>query len=238
MKTIDTRRYEMLVRVRDFGTANTSLFPADSLGGQMFAATEAAVVALGQHAADEVSSRGAADEGSRARIAARQRLRTALDTVRRTARAVALDTPGADGRFRRPSARGEQALMAAARASAQDARAISAALVAHGLPVAFLDELDATIRALEAAIRDHVAGLSANMVARSGLAAAIEAGMIAVQRLDAIVLNRLRGDPATYAVWERARHVEQPPRSRNGARKPAPTPAPPAPVPEAPAPTT
>jgi hypothetical protein len=37
MQQQDTLRYEMLVRVRDFGAAHTGLFPADTLGGRMFA---------------------------------------------------------------------------------------------------------------------------------------------------------------------------------------------------------
>ncbi len=155
------------------------------------------------------------------------------------ARVVALDTPGADGRFRRPFARGEQALVASERAFAQDARAISAALVAHGLPVTFVGDLDATIRAFDVAIGDHVAGVSANVAARAGLAGAIEAGMIAVRRLDAIIANRLDDDPATYAGWERAHHIEQRSRARSCARKPASAPASPsAPVPDAPVPAT
>src|SRR5258706_11786711 len=127
------------------------------------------------------------------------------------ARVVALDTPGADGRFRRPFARGEQALVASERAFAQDARAISAALVAHGLPVTFVGDLDATIRAFDVAIGDHVAGVSANVAARAGLAGAIEAGMSAVLPPRAIIPDRPGGRPATYARWGRAHHTEQPP---------------------------
>jgi hypothetical protein len=239
MNIPDTRRYEMLARLSDFGAAHADLFPADSLGGQMFAAARAAVTALGQHAAAEVSSRGSFDETQRMKTAARTRLRAALDSIRRTAQAVALDTPGVDGKFRRPRG-GEQALLAAARAFAQDSRAMSTAFVAHGLPSTFVDDLDAVIRAFEAAIHDHAASRAADVAARASFAAALKAGLTAVQRLDAIVPNRLGDDSARYAVWERARQVEQSPRARNSARKPpspvaAPVPGTPDSTPQAPA---
>jgi hypothetical protein len=54
----------------------------------------------------------------------------------------------------------------------------------------------------------------------------MQAGLTAVQRLDAIVPNGLHDDPATSAVWQQARYVIQPPRARNSSRKAAPPPAP------------
>jgi len=36
MNSLDTRRYEILVRVRDFGAAHDTLFPPASLGGKSF----------------------------------------------------------------------------------------------------------------------------------------------------------------------------------------------------------
>ena len=116
MDTLNTRRYEMLVRVSNFGAAHANIFPAESLGGQTFAATKAAATSLGQHTAAQMSSRGAAAEALRAKVAARERLDTALNVIRRTSRALALDTPGLDSKFRHPGTQSEQALLATARA--------------------------------------------------------------------------------------------------------------------------
>ncbi|MBI3401478.1 MAG: hypothetical protein HY048_08665 [Acidobacteria bacterium] len=232
MNLTATRRYEMLVRVRDFGAEHADLFPAGSLGRKMFAATATAVAALGQHAATQVSGRGAAREASRSKAAARAALREALGAISRTARALALDTPGLDNKFRLPFTYGGQALLNASRAFVQDARPLSAEFVAHGLPPAFLKDLDTAIQRFEAAIREHAAGIGARIAARTAIDAAIAAGLTAIQRLDAIVVNRLRDDPATFAAWERARRVDQPPHARNGA----PPSVPPGPVvPPAPA---
>ena len=43
MTTIETRPYEMLVRVRDFGEAHRDRFPASSVAGQAFATVGEAV---------------------------------------------------------------------------------------------------------------------------------------------------------------------------------------------------
>jgi hypothetical protein len=227
MNLRETRRYEMLVRVRDFGSAHAGIFPPDSLGGQTFAAVTAAVAAFGQHAGAQMSCRGSAREGLDARTAARARLWTALDAVRRTARALALDTPGLAEKFRLPSGQGAQALIAAARAFVQDAGPLATQLVAHGLPATFLNDLVTAISSYEGAIGARATAIGARAAARAGLATALGAGLAAVERLDAIVQNRLHDDPETSAAWERARHVDEPPRVRNGARKPQP-PAPPA----------
>jgi hypothetical protein len=57
----------------------------------------------------------------------------------------------------------------------------------------------------------------------------MEDALTAIRRLDAIVVNRLRGDRTAIAAWKRARHVDRPARVRNGAAEPAS----PAPVPSA-----
>ncbi|MBI3399836.1 MAG: sigma 54-interacting transcriptional regulator [Acidobacteria bacterium] len=188
-------------------------------------------------AATQVSGRSAAREASSSKAAARAALRGALRAISRTARALALDTPGLDNKFRLPFTYGSQALLNAGRAFAQDARPLAAEFVAHSLPPTFLKDLDTDIQRFEAAIREHAAGIGAHVAARAAIDAAIEGGLTAIQRLDAIVLNRLRDDPAMLAVWERARHVERQPRVKNGAPPSAPSgpsavaPAPPAPPP-------
>ena len=85
MNSLDTRRYEMLVRVRDFGVTQTALFPPASLGGQAFAAVAKAVNDLDGHAASQYSGRGAAREGAASKAAAREALRDDIEAIARTA---------------------------------------------------------------------------------------------------------------------------------------------------------
>ena len=221
MNSLDLRRYEMLMRVRDFGAAHEDLFPPSTLGGTSFAAVGTAVAALHEHAATQVSGRGSAREGTVSKGVAREALRDSLEAIVRTARAMALDTPGVDDKFRVPRDTGDQIILNAARAFAQDAAPLSADFLTHDMPADFLEDLQRDIDGFEEAIRDHEAGKDTHVAARAGIEAAIDAGLDAVLRLDAIVPNRLRADAKTLALWERARRVEyRAGRPRNGQVEP------------------
>lgn len=208
MNSLDTKRYEMLVRVRDFGVANEALFPSSSLGGQSFVAVAGAVSALNEHAATHMSGRGSAREGTVSKAVAREALRDDLEAIMRTARAMALDTPGVDDKFRLPRGSGDQMILNTARAFLRDAGPLSADFVKHDMPDDFLADLQSDIEAFEEAIRDHETGKDTHVAARAAIEGAIDAGLDAVRRLDAIVPNRLRNDSKALASWERARRVE------------------------------
>lgn len=57
-------------------------------------------------------------------------------------------------------------------------------------------------------------GRGAHVSATASVESEAELGMAAVRRLDAIVRNMFRADPAALAAWESARHVESPARTR------------------------
>jgi hypothetical protein len=226
MNMLVTRRLEMLVRVRDFGAAHRDLFPASTLGGKMFVTVGSAVTALSEQAASQLSGRGTARGGASSKAVARAALRDSLDAISRTARALALDNPGLDDKFRLPRSQADQALLSAGRAFAHDARPLAKEFIAHDMPTNFLTELNADLQEFEQAIREHAVGKDTHIAARAGIDTAMEAGLTAVQRLDAIVANRLREDPTTVAVWDSARHVERTARTKNAAPTPLPAPAP------------
>jgi hypothetical protein len=222
MNSVETRRYEMLVRVRDFGVAKSGQFPSSTVGGQAFAAVAAAVASLNEHAAAHLSGRGSAREGRASKAVAREALRDDLDAIVRTARALALDMPGLDDKFRAPRGSGDQAVLSAARAFIRDATPLAQAFISHDMPADFLEDLAADIREFEDATREQEAGKDTHVLARAAIEAAMELGLDAVRRLDAVVPNRLRNDDAALATWERARRVEY----RSGRAR-GETPAPP-----------
>jgi hypothetical protein len=217
----NTRRYDMLKRVCDFGAGHADVFPASSLGGKMFARVGTAVAALDEHAAARVATDGAVRDGARAKSTARETLRDALRAISSTAQAVAIDIPGLDEKFRLRNIRIDQALLNAGRAIGQAASAYAGAFIAHGLPTTFRKDLDAAIGGFETAIRDDAAARDAHAAARDAFDGAMEDALTAIRRLDAIVANRLRGDRNAIAAWERARYVDRPSRARNGAAEPA-----------------
>ena len=226
MNTIERRRYEMLVRVRDFGLDHGGLFPSSTPGGQMFAAVAASVTELSRHATTHGSGRGAAREGVTSKAGARRALRSQLLKIARTARALAVDTPEQYDTFWLPGGQTDQALLSTARALAADATPLAAVFISHEMPKTFLADLTKAIERFEGAIHHRDAEKVAYAVARTGMTTAMELGMAAVRKLDAVVPNKLDHDPVALAAWEKTRHVEPVSRSRHGAEdEPVPAPA-------------
>jgi hypothetical protein len=141
-----------------------------------------------------------------------------------TARALALDTPGLETKFRMPRSGTDQALLTVGRAFAANAVPLAGACQQHEMPANFIDELHAAIMALEEAISGRARNRDSRVAATASWEATVERGIKAVQRLNAIVRNKFRDDPAALAAWESASHVER--RSRPVA---PPQPAPPQP---------
>ena len=226
MKTIEMRRYEMLVRVRDFGKTHGDLFPESTLASQEFAEVAAAVKQLSEHA---VSKKSTARDGVRTRAVARDTLAGRLDTISRTARAMAEDTPGLEDKFGMPARRTDAALLTAGRQFLRDGEELKGQFLLHGMPKTFLADLQETVESFERALRERDEGKGANASARANIAAALDAGLAAVRKLNVIVTNRLEDDAGMMARWEKERQVIYP-----TPRRKRPAPAPEAPTPSSP----
>ncbi len=199
----------MFVRVRDFGTERAASFPANSLGGEQFTEVKAICEILNEMAASQSSGVGSAQQATASRTNAREALRETLHAITRTARAMALDTPGLENKFRLPRSGSDQALLSTARAFIADAAPLKAEFVRHELPAAFIEEMGAEIAELERAIGGQNTGRGTHIIATASIDSTVERGMAAVTKLDAIVRNKFRDDPATLAAWESARHTER-----------------------------
>jgi hypothetical protein len=216
MTTRTIRIFEMFMRVQNFSVAHRDAFPAGGLDEETFAELAAVVTELTAAAASEASGHNTQREHTATRAAARAALHDRLETISRTARAVALDTSAIENRFRVPRDHGDVGLCSAGRAFAKDAAPLAAAFIAHGLPSTFLVELEAAVERVEQTIREQSAGKSTHIGAHAGIDALIAEGLKAVHRLDAIVINRLR-DTAAMAAWASARHVERPAHTKRDA---------------------
>jgi hypothetical protein len=238
MTAQETRRYEMLVRVRKFGETHREHFPKGSVGGKALAAVAEAVDELSRHAVSQMSG---AEEGSMSKWRVRAALVERLDAVGRAARVIAEEVAGFDDPFRLPRVRlTDQKLITAGRKFVQDAEANKARFIAHGMPSTFVAELTDLVDQFEQAVRERQAGKGQRAAAQAGITTAIEAGMAAARKLDLIVENRLRGDAVTQAQWDRDRRVDHRRRVRRDAVVPpaeraAAVVAPVAPVPATPA---
>ena len=224
MNELENKRYQMLIRVREFGARHASDFPADAFGGQTFSEVGAVITELAGYATTQSVGRGSARERTVSQATARAALYEHLLAINVTARALALDTPGLETKFRMPRNGTDQALITAGRAFAADAVPLAGEFQKHEMPAHFVDELNADIAALEEAISGRARSRDSHVTATASLDATVDRGIKAVRRLNAMVRNKFRDDPAALAAWESASHVER--RSRTVA---PPQPEPPQP---------
>jgi hypothetical protein len=223
MNANELTNYERLTRVRDFGETHAAVFPAASLGGQLFAELNAAVAELTTQAATQVASLSVTRESTTSKAGSRAALRERLAVINRTARAMAVDNPAIADEFRMPGGTGDQALLNAARAFVTNATPRAAEFVQHELPATFLTDLQANIDELEQAIRAKHHNTEAHVSATASIDTSLERGLNALRKLDAIVRNKFINDPAILAAWVSASH---PQRHARKAAAPNPPPAP------------
>lgn len=227
MNSDETRRYDMLKRVRNFGQVRMADFPETSLGHELFSEISKALKELDTSATNQASGANAAIGGTKTKGTIRDELSEALTAINRTARALAFDTPGLEDKFRLPRSGSDQALLNAARAFAVDASPLKAAFLRHEMPVTFLEELQMQIDAFESALNHRATAKGVRVSATAGIDLALTRGVTAVRRLDALIQNKYRNDAATLAAWATASHVER--ANRSAAVPPTPPPEPPKP---------
>lgn len=197
-------RYEMFVRVRDFGHQHRARFPAATRGAQMFAAMTAAVAAFDEFLRRRVIVRVEAGRLKKATCTEVIDYMKALSrTSRQVTRGEAVRNP-----FVMPVKRSMSALLAAARTFVDEARMRESAFIDFGMPPAFVGEFTRLVERLEMAVAVQNNGRSSRAQVQTAAETAIRDGMEAARALDVIVTNVVRDDPATLAQWRRARHID------------------------------
>lgn len=204
----------MFVRLSGFRTKHADAFPPASRGDELFDIITNSIAALRAQATTQDSKSRAAKEGTTVKSVAFAELQDDLEAITRTARAMALTMPGLEDRFRMPRNVGQQKFIAAARAIAQDAVSLKDEFIKRGLPDSFLDDLNAQITKVDAAIDERNQQFGAKVSASAAIDDGVVQGMNAKRELDAIVRNIFRDDPATLAEWTTASHVERAPKHK------------------------
>lgn len=217
MNNKNIRFLEMLIRVRQFCATRIGSFPADTRGGELLALIVAAITEMEGHASAQDSGKRAAKEKTTLKKVALKQLRRDLEAVSRTARAMALATPGLGDKFQLSRSASVQACLSAARSFAANVEPLKAEFIRRGLAASFLEDLNAHIAALEEAINSKAEKMGARVAATVAVSDAAAHGFKAVRELNAIVRNLFRDDPAALAEWESASHIE---RSPHHAAKP------------------
>jgi hypothetical protein len=212
----------MFIRSHSFVTARPTVFPANSRGGELNTQLATSISILRQHAATQSSSTRVSREGTRLKAVALRELQEDLEAIYRTARAIALNRPGFDEKFRLPKSKSAQRWLAAARAIAAEAEPSKQDFIRLGLPANFLEELQERIAEVDEIISRRGQATGESVAAGAAIDKAIEDGMKIVRELDAIVRNIFRDDPATLAEWASARHIERAPRRNQSSQQPEP----------------
>lgn len=225
MNNVINRTNEMFVRVLNFAAERPDSFPAGSLGRDMLSELEDVITNVNEAITSQTSGLGSVQRATAERMTARETLQNRMQSFVRTARAMALDTPGLENKFRLPRSGSDSALLQTARAFLADGLSFKEEFLRYGMDPTFLEDFEGEIEDLRRAIGGQNTGRDLHVIATASLETIIERGMNAVRRLDAIVRNKFRNVPAILAAWESARHIESPPRSRTrtNGRATAPT---------------
>src|SRR5262245_35121916 len=223
MNAIERRRYEMLVRVRDFGDKYGHLFPTSSVARESFAAVAAAIKELDTH--DLTHMAASASVFVKRKTIAREALLARLRAISQTARVLAKHVPGLNQQFEVPIEPSDQRLLTTGRKFARDVEPSGSQFLAHGMPVTFVADLNALVDRFERALHDRGVGRETRRAARTSTKAVLSSGLDAVRSLNAIVTNHLPDDVVTRTVWDRERRIVYPERTKQTAAIPEPVPA-------------
>lgn len=211
MNVKQTRKYEMLLRVRDFGTAHQQAFSESTVAQRAFAAVTAAVDELKM--LNVVKRSASISQRARRTRSARTGLRELLGQVSclaRVLRAAGLETSP----FELPKSRSDHALRMAGHQFAHNAKTLAAEFTVYGLAPSRIDEAIATF---ETAIRDRGTSRGKHIVASRQIHELLAKACFEVRRLDVIIANLPGADPVIQKVWTEARRIEDRRRHRTAA---------------------
>jgi len=215
------QEYRMLTRVVDFGAKHLGLFPERTVAGELLAQITAAVGKLPEYATWQVTGNESVRTSSRKRTAAREAVKTQMDAILQTARALKFQG------FSIPKDPKEEDLINGARSFAQAAEPLKREFIQHGLPPAFVENLNAAIQDLEEALLKRAAGKAARSGAIREFNKLLDEALNLLDRFEALVDNTMADNPSVMAAWHVARHVERIPQSKTEPEpKPRPKPEP------------
>lgn len=222
MNDQEKRLLDTFKRVRDFDAAHANLFPAGTLGRDLFDAIGDVITGLEGHATTESAGRGAARQGTASKAVAKAAIIEDMAILRRTARSLAFKMPGLEEQFRVPYRQDGQELIFTARAALAAADPLKAEFLQREVPESVFQRLTANINAYETALTERNTAKEESLTAAASIDAAIESGMEALRQLDPIVRNKLHNNPATLAAWLSAKRIERPTRRNHNNTPPTP----------------
>lgn len=216
MKT-NTLQFRRIVRMAAVGGEIRDRLPA--VAGQMLDSLVAGIASVNDLTGTMYSGQARIREVRRMKKFTRSALKSELDAIWRTARAVALDQVDLDPEKFRPGRGGDETLLAAARSALRDLEPLTDEFVAHAMPPEFLGRLRSRLGDFEGALSESAASRRImEDLKREFRRTMREMGAVAL-RLDAAVHNALGHDRGTIAGWKSATALRRPRRSRRVTAK-------------------
>lgn len=213
MNANERRRYEMLVRVKQFGFDNAADFPA-GIAAAKFAEISTIVDNTEAIGGEQAGGMASAAQKFEVKDTARENLRDDMSAIARTARSMEYDFDGISDLFRFQRNLPDAAILATARAFHTESAGYQGDFVAYGLPANFRLALDANADAFEASFGETATATAEHVAATAELSSSIREGMIAKRILDGVVQNKYSDEPGKLAAWISASHVEKAPHTQ------------------------
>ena len=209
MKDITVRQLEMANRVIGFLRENPIPFRQGSAGAELVKQIEAQVQEVRSLTTRQAAEFEQSRANSRARVAARDALSSAVERISRTAQAIAISNPALEAQFKSTGKLGDAKLETRVRALADCARPYVKEFVAFEMEPEFIERFEAKIQAFI----DAIANLKANRAAHAATSQLIDAAMgralTTMNQLDPIIENKLGGNAGLMLKWENVRHIEK-----------------------------
>jgi hypothetical protein len=219
------RRFDRLMRSRDFVAAHSADFPADSVGGKALANISNKIEEIENLDAARSTSARSVQHGTSSRSDAREALRRQVGAISETAATIALDFPELKDKFRRPRTNiNDQNLLTTARSFHAEASPLKARFIQYSMAENFLGALNVVIATFEQAINQQNVGKDGRRANSVAIDAALSAAEQDLERLDTVVRNKFADDAATLAAWNSARRLQSGPQKQ---KTPPPLPPPP-----------
>ena len=225
MKKTAINSRSRLSQINTFGLAHLPDFTAGSEGAKNFALVAAAVPQVGTVAAEQISADESSVSGTDLEAIFFDHVHDRLIALSRSARTIALTTPGVAAQFHLPHNLTYGNIGDVARAFATDAAPLSAKFIALEMAADFIQQLTDDVTSFEQAGGTQQSGTQVRGKSTAGIDATMKPALDAARALDTIVRNKYSNNAAVLAEWTIANHTER------AARR-----AKPAPVVNAPAP--
>src|ERR1044071_9341004 len=173
----EKRILEMLRNVRNFGLTHDETFAVGSLARELFDNVSNIVDELEGLAAKQSSARAAARQHMTVKSATRGALIKDLTTINKTARAMALTTPGLEDKFRLPHNMSDQLLLDTAGAFLADAQPFKAEFLRREVPTQVFTDLEANVATFQESLARQYAAGESNVAAGASFDAGTERGV-------------------------------------------------------------